>query len=126
MSPLTTWEVIVVEDLYDDVQLVSKILTHHGIKVHVARNGDQGLALLEDIVPTAIVTDLAMPGKDGWAMLSAIRQNPATSHLPVIAVTAYHSVEVEDEALRAGFTAYFAKPIHPITFVQALEGLLAS
>lgn len=122
----SAWNIIVVEDLYDDVQLVSKILKHHGITVHVARNGDECLTLLETVTPTLIVTDLAMPERDGWSTLRAIRQNPRTAHLPVIAVTAYHSNELPEEALRAGFNAYFPKPISLTTFVRELEKVLAS
>jgi CheY-like chemotaxis protein len=120
----TSWRIVVVEDEYDSAQMVSKILNYHGIEVHVARNGAECLALLNDVVPTIVVTDLAMPDMDGWETLAAIRANPQTSHIPVVAITAYHSVDVAEEAMGAGFDAYFSKPINPRSFVDDLAKLI--
>jgi CheY-like chemotaxis protein len=114
------WTVIVVEDTYDDIQLASAILTYHGVDVKVAINGIECLKLLEDINPTMIITDLSMPEMDGWEMLSQIRSNKLTSHIPVIAVTAYDSVDVAYDAANAGFDAYIPKPLSPRTFVDNL------
>lgn len=115
-----TWQVIVVEDTYDDQQLASHILAYHGAGVHIAPDGNACLALLETLEPAVIITDLAMPHRDGWQTLVAIRSNVATAHIPVVAVTAYHSADVAQDALKAGFDGYFAKPLHPLNFVQQL------
>lgn len=119
------WKVIVVEDTYDDQQLVSRMLGHHGAEVFIAKNGHECLQLLNQIEPTVVVTDLAMPGKDGWQTLVAIRSNTETAHIPVIAVTAYHSADVAEDALNAGFDGYFPKPLHPQTFVSRLAEILS-
>ena len=120
------WTVLVVEDTYDDYQLASAILSHYGINVLIAHNGQECLDLLQDVEPTIIVTDLSMPQMDGWEMLSQIRQNEAIQHIPIIALTAYHSVDVAHDAMLAGFDAYYAKPISPNTFLQNLTSLLDS
>jgi CheY-like chemotaxis protein len=121
-----TWQVLVVEDEFDSAQMVWKILNFHGIHVHVAHNGSECLEMLNHIKPTLIVTDLAMPGMDGWEMLAAIRSNPETKHIPVVAVTAYDSVDVAREAKGAGFDAYFSKPVNPKSFVENLAKLIVS
>jgi two-component system, cell cycle response regulator DivK len=121
-----SWKVIVVEDTYDDQQLVSRILRHHGAEVFLAKNGNECLSFLKEVEPTLIVTDLAMPGKDGWQTLVAIRSNMATAHIPVIAITAYHSSDVAEDAMAAGFDGYFPKPITPQTFVDRLAQIIAS
>ena len=118
------WQVLVVEDEFDSAQIVWKILSFHGIQVHVAHNGSECLEMLNHIKPTLIVTDLAMPGMDGWEMLAAIRSNPQTKHIPVVAVTAYDSVDVAAEAAEAGFDAYFSKPVNPRSFVENLAKLV--
>jgi len=105
--------------------MVSKILTYHGIEVRIAHDGGECLALLETFEPTLIVTDLAMPVMDGWQTLDAIRSNPQTAHIPVVAITAYYSVDVAEEALHAGFDAYYAKPLDPRSFVQDLAKLVS-
>lgn len=118
------WTVIVVEDTYDDIQLASAILTYHGINVKVAINGKECLRLLEDIEPTMIITDLSMPEMDGWEMLNKIRANTMLSHIPVVAVTAYDSVDVAYDAVNAGFDAYIPKPLSPRTFVENLAEII--
>ena len=126
MTPYTTWHVLVVEDEYDSLQMVSKILSYHGITVVVAKNGRECLERLEEFEPTIIITDLAMPGMDGWQTLAAIRANPATQHIPVVAMTAYGSVDVAEDAQKAGFDAYFPKPVDPRSFVQSLANIISA
>ena len=119
------WTAIVVEDTYDDSQLVSTILQHHGVQVYTAHNGDECLALLgSGVVPTVVITDLAMPVRDGWQTLVAIRSDPALAHLPVVAITAYHSAEVAEDVWRKGFDGYFPKPLDPGTFVRQLAEIV--
>lgn len=121
---ISDWNVIVVEDTFDDQQLVSRMLKHHGANVFLAKDGDECLELLKTIEPTVIVTDLAMPRRDGWQTLVAVRSNVNTAHIPVIAITAYHSTDVAEDALNAGFDGYFPKPIHPQTFVGRLAEII--
>lgn len=121
----TNWHVLVVEDEYDSIQMVSKILTHHGIQVDIAHNGKECLTTLQHFTPTLIIMDLAMPEMDGWETLSQLRINPNTAHIPTVAITAYHSADVKEDALQAGFNAYFSKPIDPHSFVKDLEELLS-
>ncbi len=122
---VSDWKVIVVEDTYDDQQLASRIFEHYGAEVFIAKNGYECLDLLTQIEPTVIVTDLAMPGKDGWETLVAIRSNIARAHVPVIAITAYHSTDVANDAVNAGFDGYFPKPINPQTFVGRVAEIIA-
>lgn len=122
---MNNWKIIVVEDTYDDQQLISRVLEYHGIEVMLAKNGHECLELLRKVEPTLILTDLAMPGKDGWQTLVAIRSNLETAHIPVIAITAYHSVDVAEDAINAGFDGYFPKPINPQTFVNRLAEIIS-
>jgi CheY-like chemotaxis protein len=121
---LKSWSALVVEDNFDDAQLFSHILTFHGIQVFLAADGNQGLAMVDQTQPTLVITDLALPQKDGWAVLAWIRSQPELAHLTVVAVTAYDSIEVARGAIDAGFDAYFSKPVDPVTFVDQLSDLL--
>ncbi len=120
----TEWKIIVVEDTFDDQQVVSYMLQHYGIEVFIAHNGDECLQLLQDVEPTLIVTDLAMPQRDGWQTLVLLRSNAKTAHIPVVAITAYHNAEVAEDAMRMGFDGYFQKPLNPQTFVSRLDAIL--
>ncbi len=118
------WQIIVVEDEFDSRQMVSEILSYHGIDVLIAHNGRECLALLNQSHATLVLTDLAMPEMDGWETLSAIRANPLTEMIPVVAISAYNSADVEQHALAAGFDAFYSKPLSPKTFVQGIAKLI--
>ena len=120
----TDWKVLVVEDTDDDLAMVSKILTYHGIQVYTARDGVQCLDMLQAIQPHLVMMDLALPGMNGWETLAAIRSNPHTTHLPIVAATAYYSADLDQEAHEAGFDAYFEKPLDPRSLVQNLAQLI--
>lgn len=118
------WRVLVVEDEYDSIQMVSKILRHYGAEVHVAHDGHECLKILEDLQPTLVIMDLALPEMDGWETLVKIRENAKTAHIPVAAITAYHSVNVEEDAEQAGFDAYFPKPLDTKRIIHSLGRLI--
>lgn len=118
------WIVIVVEDTYDDLQLISTVLSMSGVEVHIAHNGIECLSLVETVQPTLIITDLAMPQMDGWEMLAALRDNPKTFAIPVIAISAYYSASLATEADNAGFIACLPKPVRPRQFVEQLSEII--
>jgi CheY-like chemotaxis protein len=72
----------------------------------------------------AVIIDLALPDKDGWQLLSQINAHPKMGDLPAIAVTAYHNSKLREEAILAGFKAYFPKPIDSTSFLRELEAIL--
>jgi CheY-like chemotaxis protein len=121
---VSLWKVLVVEDTDDDLTMVSKILSYHGAQVYVARNGEQCLDVLDEIQPHLVMMDLGLPGLDGWQTLAAIRSDARIAHIPVVAATAYYAAETSDEALAAGFDAYFEKPLNPRSLIQDLAHLL--
>lgn len=118
------WRILIVEDEYDSIQMVTKILQHHGAQVQVAHDGFECLNMINKINPTLIIMDLALPEMDGWEALSRIRANPETAHIPVVAITAYHSVNVAEDARRAGFDAYLSKPLDTQSFVRHLNTII--
>jgi CheY-like chemotaxis protein len=126
MVDVSKWQVLVVEDEHDSIQVVSEILTYHGIQVLVAHSGQECLDMLSVTEPDLVVMDLAMPEMDGWQTLMKMRANPAMAHIPVVAITAYHSINVAEDAIQAGFNAYFPKPLDPASLVDSLVGVMAA
>lgn len=121
---LSEWTVLVVEDEDDSMMLVQGLLDYHGIPNIAAQDAEEALAVLNNTVPTLIVIDLALPGIDGWGLLTAIRKDRRVMNVPCVALTAYHSAEVARAALAAGFDAYFAKPLDATSFVRELAGIV--
>jgi two-component system response regulator len=119
-----TWDILVVEDEEDSQQVVSTVLTYHGVRAHLAADGHQCLAALEQALPTAIIMDLNLPGLDGWETFVQIRSDPATAHIPVVAITAYHSANVAQDALAAGFDAYLPKPVDSDVLMDTLHEII--
>jgi len=113
--------VLIVEDEFDNQQIISHILNYYGFDATVVGNGLECLAVLEQMIPSVVIMDLAMPKMDGWETLIAIRANPRTANIPVVAITAFHSDEVARGVNAAGFNAYFRKPLNPMKFVDQLQ-----
>jgi CheY-like chemotaxis protein len=119
------WHVLVVEDTEDDIQVISQLLEHHDFQISVAHNGVECLQMLESFQPDLVIMDLTMPQMDGWSTLVAMRCNPSTAHIPVVATTAYHSPEIAHQAIEDGFDAYFPKPV-TATFIQEITSVVVS
>lgn len=121
---LSEWMVVVVEDEDDSMDLVQGLLSYHGINSLAAPTAEEALLLLKDTVPTLILIDLMLPGMDGWRLLGEIKRIQALANVPCVALTAYHTAEVANEAIEAGFDAYFAKPLDATSFVRELVGIV--
>ena len=117
--------ILVIEDDPDGQEFVATVLQHMRYDVDTADDGEQATNLLFNSGKRydAVVIDLALPGKDGWEVLSEILDNPATESVPCIAVTAFHNSKLREDALHAGFVAYFPKPIDSTQFGRAIDEL---
>jgi CheY-like chemotaxis protein len=117
---MENWYLLVVEDDPDGQEVVKRMLLHHNITFDPAHTGEEAVEMLGSGHYTGVIIDLALPGIDGWQVIQTIQSNPATAHLPCVAMTAYHSAEVAIEAINAGFKAYFPKPLEATSFVREL------
>jgi len=118
------WRVIVVEDNYDDLQVILTVFEYYGIEAYGARSASECRALLLNVQPQAVITDLAMPDADGWAILALIREHDPTHRIIVAAITSYHSDKLAEKVYQGGFDAYFPKPIDPHEFITRLEAIV--
>jgi CheY-like chemotaxis protein len=120
------WRILVVEDDPDGQALVAHVLEYLSIPIDVANDAEEAEKFLfhSGKTYTAVIIDLALPGKDGWDLLAQIQANAQTSNLPCLAITAFHTSKLREEAIRAGFTAYFAKPLDATSFARELEAVL--
>jgi PAS domain S-box-containing protein len=117
--------VLVVEDEADAREILVRSLTDVGASVQAVTSAREALdALRSDDVTRAdvVVTDIGMPGDDGFTLLQELRKLPAGSggRVPAIAVTAYATVEDRRRALEAGFVAHIAKPFAPNALIATI------
>lgn len=111
--------ILVIDDHDLNRELARSILERAGYRVLTAEGGEAGVALAATARPAMVFLDLAMPGKDGFAVIRELKGSPATAAVPVVALTALAMRGDEERALAAGFDAYLTKPIDRV----ALEGM---
>ncbi|MBN1564568.1 MAG: response regulator [Anaerolineae bacterium] len=121
---IADWQILIVEDENDSHEVVQTILAYHNIQSIHAATAEDALVMLADTTPTLIIIDLALPGMDGWQLLAALNTMAHLANVPRVAITAYHHLELADQALAAGFDAYFAKPIEAASFVHDLAAVI--
>lgn len=121
---LQDWHVLVIDDEPDSLEVATRLLKHYGASVSTAASGQDGLDAIKAKRPTLIISDLSMPGLDGWGLIYELNRNRATCDIPVIALTAHAMSGDRTRALSAGFHNYLAKPLTPATFMRDLLGLL--
>jgi PAS domain S-box-containing protein len=113
--------VLVVDDDPDSNDAVRTVLVAYGADVRTADSADEALEVLERWTPDVIVSDIAMPGEDGYALLARMRSGAAAMRaIPTIALTAYSSSRDRDQALSAGFHAHVSKPLRPPDLLHAV------
>lgn len=118
---LNEWVILIVDDYLDNVIVAQMTLEFYGVKVLIAYNGREGLEILKDTTPTAILIDLSMPIMDGWDFLLHARKLPQIDQTPIIAVTAHALKNDRSRALEAGFDAYVAKPYEVAELVPLID-----
>ena len=112
--------ILIVEDNPTNLELAKDLLEASGFVVLSACEAEQGLGLARQSLPDLILMDVSLPGMDGLSATRELKLNPATRHIPVVALTAHAMKGDEQSALDAGCTGYLTKPIATRDFVATL------
>ena len=116
-------ELLVVEDNDDLRDFLEGLLSGY-YNVLTADNGIEALELLKNKSPELIISDIMMPGMDGITFCEQVKQNTATSHIPVILLTAKHEVEAKIEGFESGADAYIEKPFNSKLLLIQINSIL--
>jgi CheY-like chemotaxis protein len=119
-------KVLVVDDEPDTLEMFRDALEAAGADVRAAAAGREALSVAETWPPDLLITDLGLPGMDGYELLAAIRETRPAATCPAIAVSAYARLDDRSRALAAGFQAHVAKPIEPPALISILCGVLSA
>ena len=125
-EPSAPAQILVVEDDPASLRLAGAVLSASGYLVSVATSAAQAIDSVRANAPDLIVLDLNLPGTDGLEAARELKQNPATRHIPILAVTAYSNLFSKQAALNADCNGYLIKPLDtrrlPEQLAQMLEG----
>jgi CheY-like chemotaxis protein len=117
--------ILVVDDEEDTLSLLRTILQISGFDPITTLNSVEAISLAEVQDPEVILLDVMMPRLDGFTLCKMIRQNNRTTTLPVIFVTAYESLDLEERRVEAGADMIIRKPIDIDVLIKAIETVLA-
>lgn len=116
--------VLLVEDDRDSREVYGVVLRHAGFQVLEATSGGEGILLAQRHRPDVIVMDLGLPGVDGWTATETLRTDPATGHIPVVAVTVHVQDFYRGRAELVGCTSFLEKPCIPSLLVGEIRRVL--
>jgi len=113
-------KVLAVDDELDSLDFVVSALRVNGAEVQSATCVEDALNVLKSWDATLLISDLAMPEENGYALIEKVRAQDSLNRLPAIALSAYAQESDRQQALAAGYTYYIAKPIGPSELVDAV------
>jgi DNA-binding response OmpR family regulator len=102
----------------------AEFLERSGFRVAQSDNAEDAYTLSKKLEPDVVVTDIALPGRDGFSLATDLRVETGTRGIPVVAITAYWATDVRQRADTAGITAVLLKPCQPQHLVAELERVL--
>lgn len=120
-APLT---VLIVEDNSEVLAFIELTLAPVGYRLLTAPDGQAGLETARREVPDLIVSDVMMPRLDGYQLCAALKTDLATSHIPLVLLTAKSSADDKVEGLETGADAFLAKPFVPRELLAQVRNLL--
>ena len=123
--PLRGRRVLAVDDDASTQDLVATMLLMYGVSVRTAGRASDAIQILSEWRPDVLLTDIAMPGEDGYALIRRVRALPSSiGEIPAVALTAYTDPQSVQDAFAAGFDAHLGKPLEPHVLADALTKVL--
>ena len=124
-SNLEGLRLVVVDDDVDTLELITFILEEYNVQVTTATSASEALKAIARSSPDIIISDIAMPGEDGYSLMRKVRslEPEQGGHIPAIALTAFAREEDRILALDAGFQRHIPKPVDPFELVAVVAKL---
>ena len=114
--------ILLVDDDRDGLAALEIVLADRGARVEIATDVESGLRRMAEFGPDILLSDIGMPGRDGFSLMREIRRaEPPGRRVPAIALTAFSRKQDIDQALAAGFDAHCAKPLRPLELLRLVS-----
>ena len=118
--------ILIVEDNELSRDMLSRRLLKRGYEVLTAADAEIGLEIVKQELPQLVLMDMSLPRVDGWEATRRLKADPATRHIPVIALTAHAMAGDRESAIEAGCDDYDTKPVELPRLLGKIERLLAA
>jgi len=118
--------ILLVEDNTDNRIIYRRALEHFGYAVIEALDGEEAIRLATERLPDLVLMDISIPRINGWEATKAIRADPRTKGIPVVALTAHALPADRARGTEVGFASYLTKPIEPRRVVEEIERLTSA
>jgi PAS domain S-box-containing protein len=123
---MKTGVILIVEDSAMQAKRLKRLLEEHGYSVLVAHDGEEGLAMALEHIPTLIVSDIIMPRMDGYRMCRAVKDNESIQNIPIILLTSLSSPEDVFLGLESGADCYVCKPYDGRILLSRIESVITA
>lgn len=103
--------ILYIEDNEENIYMLNLRLTRKGFDVSIAKDGEEGIIKAKELLPDLIIVDVGLPLMDGYDVTKHLKNDPQTSSIPVIILTAHAMVEDKQKSLEAGADEFETKPV---------------
>ena len=114
---------LVVDDAPDVTEMLALFLQHAGYETVMAFSAQEALETARDACFDVIISDIGMPGMNGYELAEAVRGLEGYAEVPMIAVTGFSAFDDRGRALKSGFNAHLTKPVNPATLLELIQRL---
>jgi CheY-like chemotaxis protein len=114
---------LVVDDVPDVTEMLALFLQHAGYETVTAFSAQEALRVAREARFDVIVSDIGMPGMNGYELAAALRGLPDYTDVPMIAVTGFSAFDDRGRALQSGFDAHLTKPVNPASLLELIQRL---
>ena len=115
--------VLIVEDNEMNRDMLTRRLERKGLTVKCAVDGPEGIRMASELIPDIILMDVALGEMDGWEATRAIKADPATAHIPVVALTAHALESDRQKSMDAGCSDFETKPVDINRLIDKIQSL---
>lgn len=117
--------ILYVEDDPEHCLLVGKLLNSRGFIVEIARDGLEGVAKAQELRPDLILLDLYLPRLDGFGVMKQLKEDPITSSIPIVVISAWPTGDNRQRVQNAGARGFVAKPFKVNELLDLIQGSLS-
>jgi len=118
-------DILIVDDVLENVRLLSTILDRNGYQTRKATNGAMALTAVKTTLPSLILLDVQMPNMSGYQVCQHLKSDPRTAHIPIIFLSAADDITNKIEAFKVGGADYITKPFHIEEVLARIQNQLA-